>query len=387
MGNHTEQLPSHTEVGTEPSGGLDARFCEVMDAAPVMIWVSGEDKGCVWFNKPWLTFTGRQMDQELGNGWSEGVHRDDFDRCLKIYTTQFDARKDFRMQYRLRRYDGAYRWIDDTGIPRFARDGSFLGYIGSCIDIHDYREVQSELRRRLLEIAALNRRADTAMVIGSISQEINQPLAAIVSNGNAGLRWLDGDTPNVERARTTLKNIVRAGLSAGEIIDSVRTIADEDGYLSAPVDLNELIREVLMLVENELEDHHISVRATLNEMIPIVFADRVQLQQVILNLIKNAIEAMSSVAEGHRLLHIETEFDGSQSIICTVQDSGAGIDREKVDRIFDRFYTTKPNGLGMGLAICRTIIEAHGGQLRANANMSRGAKLQFTVPMRNANEA
>ena len=376
MGNHTEQLPSHTEVGTEPSGGLDARFCEVMDAAPVMIWVSGEDKGCVWFNKPWLTFTGRQMDQEIGNGWSEGVHRDDFDRCLKIYTTQFDARKDFRMQYRLRRYDGAYRWMDDTGIPRFARDGSFLGYIGSCIDIHDYREVQSELRRRLLEIAALNRRADTAMVIGSISQEINQPLAAIVSNGNAGLRWLDADTPNVERARTTLRNIVRAGLSAGEIIDSVRAIADEDSYLSAPVDLNELIREVLMLVENELEDHHISVRATLNEMIPIVFADRVQLQQVVLNLIKNAIEAMSSVAEGHRLLHIETEFD-----------AGAGIDREKVDRIFDRFYTTKPNGLGMGLAICRTIIEAHGGQLRANANMSRGAKLQFTVPTRNANEA
>jgi len=376
MGDHTQQLPSHTEGGTEPSGGLDARFCEVMDAAPVMIWVSGEDKGCVWFNKPWLTFTGRQMDQEIGNGWSEGVHRDDVDRCLKIYMTQFDARKDFRMQYRLRRYDGAYRWIDDTGIPRFARDGSFLGYIGSCIDIHDYREVQSELRRRLLEIAALNRRADTAMVIGSISQEINQPLAAIVSNGNAGLRWLDADTPNVERARTTLRNIVRAGLSAGEIIDSVRAIADEDSYLSAPVDLNELIREVLVLVENELEDHHISVRATLNEMIPIVFADRVQLQQVVLNLIKNAIEAMSSVAEGHRLLHIETEFD-----------AGAGIDREKVDRIFDRFYTTKPNGLGMGLAICRTIIEAHGGQLRANANMSRGAKLQFTVPTRNANEA
>jgi len=376
MGDHTQQLPSHTEGGTEPSGGLDARFCEVMDAAPVMIWVSGEDKGCVWFNKPWLTFTGRQMDQEIGNGWSEGVHRDDVDRCLKIYMTQFDARKDFRMQYRLRRYDGAYRWIDDTGIPRFAQDGSFLGYIGSCIDIHDYREVQSELRRRLLEIAALNRRADTAMVIGSISQEINQPLAAIVSNGNAGLRWLDADTPNVERARTTLRNIVRAGLSAGEIIDSVRAIADEDSYLSAPVDLNELIREVLVLVENELEDHHISVRATLNEMIPIVFADRVQLQQVVLNLIKNAIEAMSSVAEGHRLLHIETEFD-----------AGAGIDREKVDRIFDRFYTTKPNGLGMGLAICRTIIEAHGGQLRANANMSRGAKLQFTVPTRNANEA
>jgi PAS domain S-box-containing protein len=120
-----------TQVATEPTGGLDARFCEVMDAAPVMIWVSGRDKGCVWFNKPWLRFGGRQMDQEIGNDSSEGVHHDDFDRCLKVYTTHFDARKDFRMQYRLRRHDSAYRWIDDTGIPRFARDGTFLGYIGS----------------------------------------------------------------------------------------------------------------------------------------------------------------------------------------------------------------------------------------------------------------
>ena len=362
-----------TQVATEPTGGLDARFCEVMDAAPVMIWVSGKDKGCVWFNKPWLTFSGRQLDQEIGNGWSEGVHHDDFDRCLKIYTTHFDARKDFRMQYRLRRHDGAYRWIDDTGIPRFARDGAFLGYIGSCIDIHDYRELQSELRRRLLEIAALNRRADVAMVIGSMSHDINQPLTAIVSNGNAGLRWLGvgGETPNVERARTSLKNIVRAGLGAGEIIDSIRAITGEDSYVRAPLNLNELIREVLVLVDNELEYHHIAVRTTLNEMIPTVFGDRVQLQQVILNLIKNAIEAMK-VVEGHRLLHIETEFE--------VQDSGTGIEPEKVDRIFDRFYTTKSDGLGMGLAICRTIIEAHGGHLRADANMPRGATFQFTMP-------
>src|SRR5438270_13777738 len=151
-----------TEFPSEPPGGLDTRFCEVMDATPVMIWVSGEDKSCVWFNRPWLTFTGRCMEQELGSGWAEGVHRDDFDGCLKIYATHFDARKEFRMQYRLRRYDGAYRWIDDTGIPRYARDGSFLGYIGSCIDIHEHRETQRELRRRLIEVERLTRRANAA---------------------------------------------------------------------------------------------------------------------------------------------------------------------------------------------------------------------------------
>jgi signal transduction histidine kinase len=183
----------------------------------------------------------------------------------------------------------------------------------------------------------------------------------------------------VGRARITLKNIVRAGLGAGGIIDSIRAITNEDSYLRAPLDLNELIREVLVFVENELEYHHIAVRTTLNEMIPSLFADRVQLQQVILNLIKNAIEAMK-VVEGHRLLRIETEFDGSQNLVCTVQDSGIGIESKKVDRIFDRFYTTKSDGLGMGLAICRTIIEAHGGHLRGDANVPRGATFQFTIP-------
>jgi PAS domain S-box-containing protein len=126
----------------EPAGGLDARFCEVMDAAPVMIWVSGQDRLCVWFNQPWLMFTGRDMAQELGTGWAEGVHREDFECCLKTYIDHFDARKEFRMQYRLRRHDGAYHWIDDIGIPRYAYDGSFLGYIGSCIDINESHSVR-----------------------------------------------------------------------------------------------------------------------------------------------------------------------------------------------------------------------------------------------------
>src|SRR6516162_8514223 len=291
-----------TQVATEPTGGLDARFCEVMDAAPVMIWVSGKDKGCVWFNKPWLIFSGRRMDQEIGNGWSEGVHHDDFDRCLKVYTTHFDARKDFRMQYRLRRHDGAYRWID-TGMPRFAGDGAFLGYIGSCIDIHEHRELQSDLRHRLLENSELNRQADAAMLAAAIAHEINQPLAAIVSNSSAGLRWLDRDSPNIERAKATLNNIVQAGRRAGEIIESLWAIGKKESSTRVPLNLNGLIREVLSVVETELQSHHIAVRNTLDETIPEVLADRVQLQQVILNLTKNAVEAMSAVDPNSRLLH------------------------------------------------------------------------------------
>ena len=139
-------------VPTEPVGGLDERFCEVMDAAPVMIWVSGADKNCVWFNRPWLNFTGRSMPQELGTGWTEGVHPDDYERCLQIYCSKFDARQEFRMQYRLRRNDGAYRWIDDVGIPRYAHDGSFLGYIGSCTDVTHLKDTEAALRESELRL-------------------------------------------------------------------------------------------------------------------------------------------------------------------------------------------------------------------------------------------
>lgn len=365
-----------------PTTKLDARFCEVMDAAPVMIWMSGEDKGCVWFNRSWLTFTGRSLAQEMGQGWSEGVHRDDFERCIQVYFSHFDARKDFRIQYRLRRNDGAFRWIDDTGIPRFARDGTFLGYIGSCVDIHEHRETQSELRQRLLEIAELNRQADTAILVTSIAHEISQPLAAVVSNGNAGLRWLDGKIPNVERARTTLSNIVRAGQRAGEIIDSIRAISKKEHRVRAPISVNELIQEVLALVEAELQTHHIAVQTTLTEANPEVLADRVRLRQVMLNLIENAIEAMSFPVVTTRVLHLKTELDGSQNIIVAVQDSGTGIDRENIERVFERFFTTKTQGMGMGLTICRSIIESHNGRLWAEAGLGQGSVFWILLPTR-----
>ena len=358
---------------------LDARFCEVMDTAPVMIWMSGTDKGCVWFNKLWLTFTGRSLAQEMGNGWSEGVHRDDFERCIEVYSSHFDARKDFRMQYRLRRRDGVHRWIDDTGSPRYARDGAFLGYIGSCIDIHEYREMQSELRRRLLENAELNRQADTAMLAAAVAHEINQPLAAMVSNGSAGLRWLDRENPNIERAKATLNNVVQAGQRAAEIIESLWAISKHETRTRAPLNLNELIRDVSSLVESDLQSHHVAVRTALDEGIPEVVADRVQLQQVMLNLIKNAIEAMTSVDSNSRLLHLKTERDESQNIVVTVQDSGPGIDQQNIKRIFDRFFTTKTHGMGMGLAICRSIIEAHNGQLWAEAG-TQGSVFRISLP-------
>lgn len=360
--------------------GLDARFCEVMDAAPVMIWVAGEDRGCFWFNRPWLQFTGRHLADEVGDGWAAGVHERDLQSCLKVYVSHFDARKDFRMQYRLRRHDGAYRWIDDTGIPRFGPDGRFLGYIGSCIDIHEQRETQAELRRRLLEIAQLNRQGDAAAVAAAIAHEIVQPLGAMVANGNAALRWLANKTPDVEEARQTLRLIVADGHRASEIVESVRTMFRNERQIGGPLVLSDVVHDVLALMDSELQSNHVIVRTVLEDALPPVLADRIQLQQVLLNLIKNAIEAMSSVAEGSRALLLTTELDDARTLRITVEDSGPGIDPENLERVFDRFFTTKSQGMGMGLSICRSIIDAHDGRLWAEPGAQGGSAFRISLP-------
>jgi PAS domain S-box-containing protein len=371
---------SSSERPMESLGSLDGRFCEVMDSAPVMIWVAGTDKGCFWFNKPWLTFTGRRLAQEVGAGWTEGVHQHDIDCCLRTYSSHFDAVTNFRMQYRLRRYDGAYRWIDDTGIPRYAPNGDFLGYIGSCIDIHEHRETQSQLRRREMEIAELSRQADAAILAAAIAHEIRQPLTGIVSRANAGARWLTDETPDVGRAKTLLNEIARTGLRASEIIESIQALTKRE-QIRIPVRLNEMIREILAVVDDRLQRNHIGVQTKLNEGLPEFLADRVQLQQVILNLIRNSIEAMNSVSENCRVLHLKTDIADSQRVLITVQDSGPGIDPKNIERIFERFFTTKPRGMGMGLAICRSIIEAHNGRLWAEAGLHQGSLFQISLPI------
>src|SRR5262249_53933486 len=163
-----------------------------------------------------------------------GVHHDDISPCLRTYVSHFDARTNFRMHYRLRRHDGVYRWIDDTGIPRYAPDGDFLGYIGSCIDIHEHRETQSELRRRVLEISELNRRADAAILAAAIAHEIRQPLAGIVASANAGMRWLASKAPDVAKATAALKQIVQIGHHGSEIIESIQALTKKEQRARLP---------------------------------------------------------------------------------------------------------------------------------------------------------
>ncbi len=213
----------------------------------------------------------------------------------------------------------------------------------------------------------------------SIAHEVNQPISGIVLNANTCLRWLAGDLPNVAEAREAARRIVRDGKRAGEVIARIRALAMKAGTTKGPLDINEVIREVMALARDEVGRSRVNLSTEFEKDLPPILGDRVQLQQVVLNLVMNAVQAMSTVEERPRELIIRTQNDEAGQVRVTVQDSGIGFDLESVERIFEAFHTTKQGGMGMGLAISRSIVQGHGGRLWAAVNEGPGATFHFTV--------
>jgi signal transduction histidine kinase len=243
------------------------------------------------------------------------------------------------------------------------------------------RNAEALARRRMSELAHVNRMATAGELSASLAHEIKQPLAAMVTNANAGLRWLARITPNFDEARSAFQRIVADGHRAGQVLGSVRALFEKDSDQREQVDLNNVIREVLALLEGELRAHRVMVQTDLLDVLPEVSGNRVQLQQVIVNLVMNAVEAMEGVENRARLLRLKTEVDKSNQVLIRVEDSGPGIDLENIDRIFNAFFTTKQRGIGMGLSICRSIVEAHDGRLWVSPGVDYGSVFQFTVPI------
>jgi len=235
-----------------------------------------------------------------------------------------------------------------------------------------YREVQAEL-------AHASRVATMGQLMASIAHEVRQPIAAVVTNAQAGLNWLGAQPPDLEEVRQTLGCINRDGMRAGDVIGRIRALIKKAPSRKEELEINEAVLEVVALTRAEVSKSGVSVRTQLAEGLPVIRADRVQLQQVILNLIVNAVEAMGGVGEGARELLINTGRDSSNGVLISLRDSGPGLDPKGLDRLFEAFYTTKAQGMGLGLAISRSIIEAHGGRLWASANVRRGAVFHFTV--------
>lgn len=230
-------------------------------------------------------------------------------------------------------------------------------------------------------LARVTRLITMGEMVASIAHEINQPLAGIVANANASLRWLGTSTPNLDEARAALKQIVGAGHHAADVIGSIRAMFKKDAQEKSPVNINELIRLVVELVHSDLQKHNVSVQSELNEQLSPVRGDPIQLQQVVLNLIMNAIDAMGSITDRPRILRIKSEMHTNDGVLVSVADTGTGVDSRDATRIFDSFFTTKPDGTGMGLSICRSIIEAHKGRIWVSAGVPNGSEFHFLVPI------
>lgn len=243
------------------------------------------------------------------------------------------------------------------------------------------RKRGEELQQVQTELAHVNRVMTLGELTASIAHEVNQPLAAIVTNGNATLRWMGGATPNLSEARQAVERIIKDSYRASEVISRIRTLVKKAPPRNDLVDLNEVIVEVFALAQNEARRNRVVLKQQLKSDLPPVRGDRVQLQQVILNLIVNGLEAIAKNTDGARELIVSSDQNGADMVVIAVRDSGEGLDSANLERVFDAFYTTKPDGMGMGLAISRTIIEAHGGHLWATSNSPRGAVFQFTLPV------
>ena len=489
------------KIAEEELRESEARFRTVADSAPVLIWMSGPDKLCTFFNKGWLDFTGRTMEQELGKGWTEGVHADDLDHCLEVYGNSFNARQPFTMEYRLRRNDGEYRWVLDNGIPRFASDGAFLGYIGSCIGITErklaeekfrivldaapnamimvdstgvisfanapaatvfgyslteligrpvetliperfrdrhvgYRKdfhsapssramgagrdlfgrrkdgsefpvevglnpihtteglsvlasviditarkaAEEEASRRREQVELLGRVSLLGEMTASLAHELNQPLAAIVNNATAAMQYIEQGKIDPEQLQEILTDVVGDGRRAHDIMRNVRSAIKKGSAIRGRINLNDVVKAVTHMVHLDAAAHFCKVEMSLARNLPAIEGDPSQIQQVLINLVRNAFDAMRDTPPSGRKVEIATNYNGDGMICVAVRDYGSGIPEPTQERLFEQFFTTKEEGLGMGLTIVRSIVEAHGGSIAAENADGGGARFRFRLP-------
>ncbi len=360
----------------------EARFRAMANTAPVMIWVSGPDRLCTFFNKGWLDFTGRTLEEELGNKWAEGVHREDIDRCMQIYARSFDARQPFTMEYRLRRSDGEYRLVLDTGTPRFAPDGEFLGYIGSCIDITERKQAELQHQRQNLELARVGRVAVMGELAASLAHEVNNPVGAMVANASAGQRLLAAGKIKVDDLTELLADIVTDGRRAGEVIQGIRNLVRKGEARRELIQIEDIIQQLLRIVHADAIERDVKVVTEVNPGVGQVWGDPVQLLQVFLNLTLNAFEAMTAVPSNARRLVIHAAHSENGDILVSFRDSGPGFPSGMAQQLFEPFFSTKAEGTGMGLAIACSLIEAHSGTLSAENCEGGGACFTVRLPQK-----
>ena len=362
----------------------ERRFRMLAEAIPHQVWSCLPDGSVNYGNQRWMDYSGLTMDQSQGYGWTSRVHPADMEAVLMAWREAKAQEKPYyEVEKRLRGSDGRYRRFLSRAVPVYDEQGKILQWFGTYTDIEDRRQAEEALRAAQAELAHVSRLTIMGELTASLAHELNQPLAAVATNGSACLRWLDRGEPNLEEAMSAVRRMIRDADRAADVIAHVRAMLRSSGAEKVWLDVTGVIREVLVLAQPEIQRHRIVVREALAEDLPPVWGDRVQLQQVLLNLIVNGVEAMAEVEERDRALAIRSEHgkvDQGPGVLVSVQDAGVGVAPENLDRLFDAFYSTKSDGLGLGLSISRSIIQRLGGRLWATANEGPGTTLQFVLP-------
>ena len=350
----------------------------IIETIPALVWCASPDGELTYVNQRILDYTGASLGELAQAGWVKFLHPDDVQQTLTMWTNAVRTGNRHDVQYRLRRHDGAYRWFHVLGQAMLDAEGHVKQWYGLLIDINDRKNVEEALRRTETRLSQAAQIATVGELAASIAHEINQPLGAVVTNAYACLRWLSTESTNLAKAHEAAERIVRDGKETGEVVARIRALFKQTQVQHVMLDLNGLITEVIRLVGAESSRRRVAIETELQKDLRSVLGDRVQIQHLILNLLMNGLDAMDSVTDRHRRMVIRSQQKNLTTALVEVEDNGIGlVDCEKV---FEPFFTTKENGMGMGLAICRSIVERHNGKLWATSNKTFGTTFSFTLP-------
>ncbi|HTR22396.1 MAG TPA: two-component regulator propeller domain-containing protein [Terriglobales bacterium] len=355
----------------------ERKLREAIEAIPAIAFTALPDGSRRFVNRRWVEYTGLTVEHAASLGWQAAVYPEDLKRLLEKWRISIASGEPLEYETRFRGTDGEYRSFLVRAVPVRDRRGSIVQWYGVMLDIEDRKRAEQEREGLRADLAHVNRVSMMGELAASLAHEIKQPIAATVFNANASLRWLMRDQPDVEEACQATRRIVEDGMRAGDIIEHLRLFYKKSSPKRELVQVNEIVDEMVMLLWGEANRYAISISTDLVADLPKITADRVQLQQVLMNLMLNAIEAMKEVGG---VLTVKSELYQNGQVLILVSDTGVGLPAEKADQIFNAFFTTKPQGSGMGLAISRSIVESHGGRLWATPNSGRGATFHFTLP-------
>ena len=396
-------MNNERRIAEETLRESEQRWRSLTEALPQLVWSATPDGACDYFSPQWTEYTGVAESKLLGWRWMDVLHPDDRQSTRQIWTDSVAGRRAYDVEYRVRRHDGTYGWFKTRGVPIRDSNGNIVKWFGSCTDINDRKRAEealreseqelrkardelemkvmertAELQRTMAELTHMNRVATAGVLLASIAHEINQPLTGIVITASAARRWLALREPSIEEAQAALDQIESDGHRAGEIIASLRGMFKKETQARNLIDVNEMIFTVLAIVRHELQEHGVELRTELDGSLPALEGDGTQLQQVVLNLVMNAIEAMQSAAP--RILSIRSCVSKPNFVHVAVEDTGTGIDPSNHNHIFNPMFTTKERGMGIGLSICRSIIESHHGRIWVTRGIDKGSIFQFELP-------